>query len=213
MAQPSERRRVALSALGGVAIASAVAAFVPWQLALLAGWDTAAAALLVWIWIGVAHLDAEETRRVATLEDDSRVASRAVVTVACVASVASVFTGIVKAREVGGALETVTTVAAVLAVALAWAATHTTFALRYAHRYYDRSGSDDSGVTFPGDEEPAYLDFAYLAFTVGMTFQVSDTEINTRSMRSLLLRHAALSYLFGTLIVGITINVVAGLLG
>ena len=213
MAQPSERRRVVVSALGGVATAAAVAPFVPWQLSLLAGWDAASAALVVWIWTSVARLDADATRRLATLEDDSRVASRAVVTVACVASVASVFTGIVKARELGGALETVTTVAAVLAVALAWAATHTTFALRYAHRYYDGSGSDDGGVTFPGDEEPAYLDFAYLAFTVGMTFQVSDTEINTRSMRSLLLRHAALSYLFGTIIVGITINVVAGLLG
>ena len=213
IAKPSERRRVVISAIGGVATAAGVASFVPWQLALLAGWDTASAALVVWIWTGVARLDADATRRVATLEDNSRVASRAVVTVACIASVASVFAGIVKARQVGGALETVTTVAAVLAVALAWAATHTTFTLRYAHRYYDEPDADGRGVSFPGSEQPTYLDFAYLAFTVGMTFQVSDTEITSRSMRSLLLRHAALSYLFGTIIVGITINVVAGLLG
>ena len=58
-----------------------------------------------------------------------------------------------------------------------------------------------------------YLDFAYVAFTVGMTFQVSDTDISQRALRSLVLRHALLAYLFGTVIVGLTINVVAGLLG
>jgi uncharacterized membrane protein len=46
-----------------------------------------------------------------------------------------------------------------------------------------------------------------------MTFQVADTDLTSRAMRGTLLQHAALAYLFGTVIVGITINVVAGLLG
>jgi uncharacterized membrane protein len=86
---------------------------------------------------------------------------------------------------------------------------HTVFTLHYAHRYFEADG----GIEFPKTDDPTYLDFAYVAFTVGMTFQVSDTEISDRSIRWLLLRHAALAYLFGTVIVGLTINLLAGLLG
>ena len=94
-------------------------------------------------------------------------------------------------------------------MAEAWTVVHTMFMLRYAHRYYD----DNGGFNFPDDEALTYLDFAYVAFTIGMTFQVSDTDVTTRNMRGLLLRHAALSYVFGTAIVGLTINVLGGLLG
>jgi uncharacterized membrane protein len=132
-----------------------------------------------------------------------------VVVVACVASLVGVFAGILKAREIGGGGGAVLTVASIIAVVFAWGAVHTVYMLRYAHRYYDRDG----GIEFPNDNEPSYLDFAYVAFTIGMTFQVSDTDVSNRSMRRLVLGHAALSYLFGTVIVGLTINVLGGLLG
>lgn len=207
--QPSERKRVLAS--GAVALlAGGIAATAgPWQLALLAGWDVGSSLLVGWIWASVGRFDAQTTRLLATREDDSRAASRGVVVVACVASLVGVFVGILKAREVGGGAGAVLTVASIIAVVLAWGAVHTIFMLRYAHRYYDSNG----GIQFPQDDEPTYLDFAYVAFTVGMTFQVSDTDITDRSMRALLLRHAALSYLFGTVIVGLTINVVGSLLG
>jgi uncharacterized membrane protein len=85
---------------------------------------------------------------------------------------------------------------------------HTIFTLRYARLYY--TGRDE-GVDFNQDDPPSYADFAYLAFTVGMTFQVSDTQITHHAMRAAILRHALLSYLFGTVIVATTINLVAGL--
>jgi uncharacterized membrane protein len=207
--QPSERRRVITACAIGVLVGSAVAWLGPWQLALLSGWDFGSGLLVGWIWISVAKLDATATKLLATREDDSRAASRGVVVVACVASLIGVFAGILKAREVGGGAGAVLTVGSVIAVVFAWSAVHTIFMLRYAHNYYDRDG----GIVFPNDDEPSYLDFAYVAFTVGMTFQVSDTDISNRSMRALLLKHAALSYLFGTVIVGLTINVLGGLLG
>jgi uncharacterized membrane protein len=207
--QPSERRRVLTASAIGVVVGCMTATVGPWQLALLAGWDLGSSLLVGWIWVSVGMLDADATRLLATREDDSRAASRGVVVVACVASLVGVFVGILKAREVGGGAGSVLTVASVIAVVLAWGVVHTIFMLRYAHRYYDSNG----GIEFPQDDEPSYLDFAYVAFTVGMTFQVSDTDISNRSMRALLLRHAALSYLFGTVIVGLTINVVGGLLG
>jgi uncharacterized membrane protein len=63
-----------------------------------------------------------------------------------------------------------------------------------------------------GTMAPDYRDFAYTAFTVGMTFQVSDTDITSQEMRRAVLRHALLSFLFGAVILATTINVIAGLL-
>jgi uncharacterized membrane protein len=66
-------------------------------------------------------------------------------------------------------------------------------------------------VDFNQDDPPRYADFAYLAFTIGMTFQVSDTDLKTTEIRATALRHALLSYLFGSVILAATINLIAGL--
>jgi uncharacterized membrane protein len=94
-------------------------------------------------------------------------------------------------------------------VITAWFVVHTVFALRYAWLYYiDGAG----GIDFnQGDEPPAYVDFAYLAFTIGMTYQVSDTDLKTRAIRATALRQALLSYAFGAVVLAITVNLVAGL--
>jgi uncharacterized membrane protein len=68
-----------------------------------------------------------------------------------------------------------------------------------------------TGIDFNQHDDPDYHDFAYLAFTIGMTYQVSDTDLTTRAVRRTALRHALLSYVFGTAIIAVTINVVAGL--
>jgi uncharacterized membrane protein len=93
-------------------------------------------------------------------------------------------------------------------VIISWAVVHTIFTLRYARLYYL---DVDGGVDFHQLGAPRFSDFAYMAFTIGMTFQVSDTEVNTPTFRAYILRHALLSYLFGTVIVALTINLLAGL--
>jgi uncharacterized membrane protein len=98
---------------------------------------------------------------------------------------------------------------AVFTVFLSWFTVHTLFVLRYAHLYY---GEPAGGIDFANQREtPDYMDFVYVAFTVGMTFQVSDTGITDRRIRRTVIRHAMLSYLFGTVIVGVAINVVGNL--
>ncbi len=97
-----------------------------------------------------------------------------------------------------------------LTVALSWALVQTVFALRYAHEYYT---APVGGIDFKTkDEQPDYQDFAYVAFTVGMTFQVSDTDIQARRIRRTVLRHALLAYLFGAVILAVMVNVIASLL-
>ena len=67
------------------------------------------------------------------------------------------------------------------------------------------------GIDFKSDEAPDYLDFAYVAFTVGMTFQVSDTDVQARRIRRTVTRHAFLAYLFGAVILAVAVSVIAGL--
>jgi len=91
------------------------------------------------------------------------------------------------------------------------------FALAYASRYYGNAKAV-SGLCFPGDEdakpkqEPDYIDFLYFAFTIAATSQTSDIAVTTRSMRRLVLVHSVLSFAFNTVLLALTINIVAGLL-
>ncbi|MEP6759465.1 MAG: DUF1345 domain-containing protein, partial [Actinomycetota bacterium] len=109
--------------------------------------------------------------------------------------------------EIGTAQALITTVA-VITVVFSWLAVHTIFTLRYAHLYYHEGG----GIDFHDNKEPNYRDFAYVAFTLGMTYQVSDTNLTSRPIRAAALRHALLSYVFGITVIAMTINVVASLI-
>ena len=93
-------------------------------------------------------------------------------------------------------------------VALARSVVHTMFTTRYARLYYTGA---QGGISFNEDDPPKYSDFAYLAFTIGMTYQVSDTDLLTKTLRATALRHALPSYLFGVVIIATMINLVAGL--
>ena len=204
----SARKLVTVAFAAGV-LASAVAGpFTPWQVVGLAGWDVAAIVFLIWIWSSIWPLDGEATASVST-EGDSRSTADIVLISACVASLVGVGLALAKAGNEHGAERAWIAAVAVLAVALSWAAVHTVFTLRYASLYHREGG----GIDFTeGDRLPDYRDFAYVAFTIGMTFQVSDTDLTSFAIRRTALRHALLAYLFGIVIVAITINVVASML-
>jgi len=204
-----QRQRLLIAAPLGIVTAVVVALFFPWQLAVLAGWDVAALFVVVSVWTFVAVLDATDTQRVATREDDSHAVVNLIMVVACLVSLVGVITGLAHARGHAGAVSSVLTGDAVFTVFLSWFTVHTLFVLRYARLYY----SDvPGGIDFPdADVPPDYMDFVYVAFTIGMTFQVSDTGIAARAIRRTVVRHALLSYVFGTVIVGVAINVVGNL--
>jgi uncharacterized membrane protein len=199
-------------AVAGIVTGAVAALLTPWQLSTLIGWDVAAALLLVWVWTSAGRFDSDETQRFATREDDSRVSAHLIVVTACVVSLVGVGFDLVKASQATTKSGHVTLiVAAVATVVLSWATVHTVFALRYAHEYY--AGSPVGGIDFKSgpDFEPDYRDFAYVAFVVGMTFQVSDTDITQRTVRRTVLVHSLFAYLFGAVILAVTINVVAAI--
>jgi uncharacterized membrane protein len=159
------------------------------------------------VWLSVGHLDSDETETVATAEDNTRQGARLLLLGAALASLVGVAFALVKAKNESGGSAVALTVAAIVTVIVSWALVHTLFALRYAHLYYT---DDPGGIDFKSHERPDFLDFAYVSFTVGMTFQVSDTDVQARTIRRAILRHALIAYVFGTVIIAVTINVIAG---
>jgi len=199
---------VVVAVVSGLVIGVACEFVAPWQLGVLVGWDAAAAAFVIPVWSSVWALSAAQTRAHSVREDPSRATADVMLLAACVASLVGVGAALVKAGNEKGAMEAVLIGVAALSVALSWWLVHTIFTLRYARLFYAVGG----GIDFHQDEHPRYWDFAYVAFTIGMTFQVSDTNLTSPSLRATALRQALLAYLFGVVVVAMTINVVAGLL-
>ena len=174
----------------------------------LVGWDVAGLTFIAWVWLTVARMDAEVTASHAVRENPGKTVADIILTVASIASLVAVGFVIVQAGNAEGAAKAALVALGILSVVISWSVVHTLYALKYARLYY---GGKDGGLEFQQKAKPRYVDFAYLAFTIGMTFQVSDTEIQDYTIRKTVLHHALLSYLFGTVIVATTINLVAGL--
>jgi uncharacterized membrane protein len=192
----------------GVATAIVVGSLGQWRYAPLAGWDLAAVVFSVWAWAPIAFFDSAQTAAHATREEPGRTATGIIVVVAALASLAAVGVIVAQAHSSKSGGQGLVAGFAVVSVALSWLAVHTLFTLRYARLYFT---GPDGGVNFNQKAAPRYLDFAYLAFTIGMTFQVSDTDLQSPAIRATALRHSLLSYLFGAVILASTINLIAGL--
>ncbi|HVX21510.1 MAG TPA: DUF1345 domain-containing protein [Acidimicrobiales bacterium] len=202
--------RVAFSMAIGLAVGLAVSLVTFWQAAALIGWDAATVVFLLSVWVAIGGMAPADVRDHAGREDPRAPLADLVVLATCVAFLAAVALALAKAGDAHGGTKAYLVAVSVVSVALSWLQVHTVFTLRYARLYY---ATPVGGVDFNEPDPPAYLDFAYLAFTIGMTFQVSDTNLTAKPVRRLALRHALLSFVFGAVILGLAINVVASILG
>lgn len=203
------RRLVVGSVLGIAAGVAAAVAGAPWQAAISIGWCALALVILVWVWATIGPKDSEATAKHARSEDFSHATADLVVLGASVASLVAVGMTLVLAGQAHDGRKAALITLTIVTVALAWLMVHTVFTVRYGDLYY---GDPVGGIDFNEDDKPDYRDFAYLALTIGMTFQVSDTDLQAKPIRRNAIRHALLSYAFGAVIVAITINIVASLL-
>lgn len=183
---------------------------------ILACYDAGAIALLIWHWGLIRRTNVEGTKRRAAAEDPGRDAVFVLILIAVGFGFAAAFAVLGR-----GPLDRVASHVAVLyvlgfgTVVLGWLQIHTEFCLRYAHLYYrdsDRDKESDRGLTFPGGEEPNYMDFAYFSFVVGMTFQVSDVQVTAKIIRRAVLGHGLVSFAYNTAILALVVNLVSGLL-
>ncbi|MEA2321263.1 MAG: hypothetical protein QOD81_1113 [Solirubrobacteraceae bacterium] len=204
--------RTQLVVSGIVGLIAGVAVGLPTDLAHapLIAWDIAAGVYLAWVWATIAPMDAERTERLAEHQDPTRAAADVVLLSAAVVSLVAVGLLIARASQRTGAEQLALVLLALASVVLSWAVVHTVFTLRYARLYYT---DPDGGVDFNQDKPPDYRDFAYLAFGIGMTCQVADTDLQSSEIRRTVLCHSLLAYLFGTGILAATINLVSSLAG
>jgi uncharacterized membrane protein len=204
---PRSRTRLVVMAIAGVFVGTLSALLGAPHYAPLIGWDAAALCFSLWVWATVGGMNAAQTKVHAHREDPTRTVTDLLILTASVASLIGVGIVLVAASSSHGTEKGLLAGLAAASVALSWLLVHTLFTLRYARLYHSSHG----GVDFNQDEPPRYVDFAYLAFTIGMTFQVSDTNIQISNIRATALRHALLSYLFGAVILGTTVNFIVGL--
>jgi uncharacterized membrane protein len=201
------RPRLSLSAAIFVVVgALLVGGGMPVAPALLLGFDVGAAVFLGGMWRLFNRADTASMREQARQQDAGRwgilwsaIGVTGVVMVALGTEL--------HAAESGGAL---TLAVAGFSIVLAWLFINVMFALHYAHGFYGDYGSQHQGLEFPGRQEPDYWDFAYFSIVIGMTFQVSDVQITSRTLRRMVLLHSVIAFFFNVFIIAVTVNIVAG---
>lgn len=191
--------------LVGVAVATPFLFWLPstdalW-LRLLMAWDVFGLVYLGLSWLAILQMTPEKARSSAEAVDAPHQMALILV---LIAAITSFFSAAVMLHR-GDSLQAHGSLLGLATVVLAWFLTHTTFGMHYMHLFYG-SGHTASGLDFPGGERPDGQDFQYFAFTVGMTYQVSDVTITHRNLRRVVMRHAMLSFAYGTVIIAMTIN-------
>lgn len=180
---------------------------------LMIGWDTFSLSMIVMSWITFFITNSKQIREQSKVQDPKRSIVFIIILISTFASILAVLLLIVTKRE-GNSGASLRLTVSILGMLFSWFLIHTVFALRYAHIYYGvhktKPDTAAGGLEFPGDEKPEYLDFAYYSFVLGMTFQVSDVQITSKRLRSLAMLHGLISFGFNTIMIALTINLIAG---
>ena len=176
-----------------------------WRIGVMTGFDVAAAVFLVSLW-PLFRQDVASIRNRAAANDANRVLLLVVTGVVMAAILTAVGAELQKGQPLPGSEKALV----VGTLALAWLFSNTVYALHYAHLFYSRdrkAGGDIGGLDFSGSGKPCYTDFIYFAFTLGMTFQTSDTGITTARMRRIVTAHCFAGFVFNLGVLAFTINV------
>jgi uncharacterized membrane protein len=198
---------VGLFAVSGLLAGGLTALMGALVLAPLVGWIVASGTALLWVWWVVWSHGPDATERLAREDAGSR-PTDTVITVAALFSLGAVGLAQIRSNQ---SMDAVGVAAILLSVAVAvnsWALVNTVYGLKYARLYYLH---DKQGIDFQTGESPSYSDFAYVAFTIGMSYAVSDTSFTSSVMRRAALAHSLLSYAFGTVVLAVAITLVTNL--
>ncbi|HEV3426209.1 MAG TPA: DUF1345 domain-containing protein [Paraburkholderia sp.] len=194
-----------------------VAVLVPWHMRpmvrVLAGWDVAIWTYLVLIWVHMAAAHEDRVREFSMRDDENAGVVLFVICLATVASIAAIVLELASAKNLGAASTLAHYLLTGLTLIGAWFLIPTIFTLHYARLYY---GSDphQTALLFPDHKlQPNYWDFLYFSFTIAVASQTSDVVLRSRSIRRAALAQSILSFYFNVAVLGLCVNIAAGLLG
>jgi uncharacterized membrane protein len=215
-ATEAHHRLLISSAVAGLTLALMLCWFKP-AVSLISAWDAFALTSLLLAGLGMAFTDARTRVQEAHLQDSSRTTISVCMTLASFVGLIGACVLLKAAKSAGEVKATLDVALAALTVVSSWTLVHTMMSLHYAHLFYSTDDETDpepagSGLDFPEEDHPDFLDFAYFSFVVGMTFQVSDVQVTDQSIRRVVLLHGLLSFAFNTVVVAFSINLAAALL-
>jgi len=198
----------------GLGVAKAQPAWPP-ATTLIVAWDVACLIFMVSMLPVIWRRSPTEIRAHAAEQDEGRGAILGLVVVAAAASVWAIGVQLNLAKPEHGLLRTGHVALAFATVGLSWLMVQVIFALHYAHEYYDENqgcvGHDMKGLYFPGEELPDYWDFIHFSIVVGVAAQTADIAFTSKTLRRIGTVHSLVAFAFNTVIVALTINLLAGL--
>jgi len=207
------RPRLVVAALIGLAASFAVPRGQPASTVFLVGWNAGTWCYLVLMAWLMLRASPEQVRTVAQREDPGAIAVLTILSITAVASLVAIVIELVAVRELPAAERLLHYAATAATVFGSWLLVNTLFTFHYANLYY-RAPDNARPLQFPGEHTAMdYWDFLYFSFTIAVAAQTSDVTVRTPAMRRMVLAQSVLSFLFNAAIIGLSINVAAGLLG
>jgi uncharacterized membrane protein len=209
------RRRLFIGLACGLAAAPLLPAGFTGTTRSILAWDIGVSVFLVLVLVLFLTEDHQRMAADAAAQEEGEWTIFALIVAAVAISMVAIAQEFGAAAQLKGASKLLHVGLVAATLLLTWLMLQATFALRYAHEYYEVSGEGpavDGGLNFPGEEHPDYMDFLYFSLVLGMTFQVSDVAITSRKLRRLAALHGFLGFVFNTVILALTVNIAAGLL-
>lgn len=179
----------------------------------LVAWNAGAIALLAVTGHMMFQTEVALIERRAVSEDEGRIAILVLVVLAALAMLVAVASELVLARELHGLSRNLHIAMAAFTVMTSWFFTQVLFAIHYAHDFYmARACGEPDPLEFPGTDDPLYGDFLYFAVVLGTSAQTADVSFRGRLLRPIGTLHCLMAFVFNASLVGLTVNVAAGLL-
>ena len=180
----------------------------------LVSWDVAVWIYLALMWIEMARADHVRVRDIAQREDENATVVLTVICFATVASIAAIVLELASSKGGSGSAAGLShyVVTAVTLIG-AWFLIPTIFTLHYARLFF-ATDKQETALKFPDHKlDPNYWDFLYFSFTIAVASQTSDVVLRSREVRRVALAQSVLSFYFNVAVLGLCINMAAGLLG
>jgi uncharacterized membrane protein len=207
--------KLALSVLIGIIVAGflSLVSGMTWLTQILTGWDVGVAAYLIFTYAMMWRTDVDRIVKRAAEQDEGAAFILILSIVATFASLAAIVYALGISEQAPTKGVDAAVVMAIATILLSWFFVHTIFSLHYAHEYYGARGDGKiGGIEFPHDPKPDYRDFLYFALVIGMTSQVSDTDISSKVIRRFVAVHGVLSFFFNLVVLALTVNMVSNLI-
>ena len=202
-----------VAAFTGVILVIALPSHWSWISRILSGWNGAMLVFVPLIYLVMRRLDAKQLRAKYREEDPTAPVILLIVVTGALLSVMAIVALLSTLKHAAPAERVAHLVLATATVVNSWLLVHTMFTIHYADMYYSVAEDEPPPLLFPETAEPLFWDFVYFSFTIGVACQTADVSTRQTGIRRTVTFHSVIAFVFNLAVLGLAINVSAGLLG